>query len=133
MLGGREDRHDLLRSLAVRFRPERACLHAREYSSHSGGKGRPTIVRVTSTLTRPTCTGGVQLRRWVDDHTASLFTLSDQDRQALSPQKERAATSPAAAAVKPDTRTPIEYFKENPWNKKGGEAQLAAEETAKKV
>lgn len=66
-----------------------------------------------------------QLRRWVDDHTASLFTLSDQDRQALSPQKERAAP----AAVKPDTRTPIEYFKENPW-KKGREAEA---EAAKKV
>ncbi|GAA5961007.1 hypothetical protein JCM8115_002657 [Rhodotorula mucilaginosa] len=65
------------------------------------------------------------LRRWVDDHTASLFTLSDQDRQALSPQRERAAP----AAVKPDTRTPIEYFKENPW-KKGSEAEA---EAAKKV
>lgn len=70
---------------------------------------------------------GPQLRRWVDDHTASLFTLSDQDRQALSPQKERVAAP--AAAIKPDTRTPIEYFKENPW-KKGSEAE---EEAAKKV
>ncbi|POY74920.1 hypothetical protein BMF94_1896 [Rhodotorula taiwanensis] len=60
------------------------------------------------------------LRRWVDDHTASLFTLSDQDRQALSPQKDRTPTVPASS-VKPDTRTPIEYFKENPW-KKGGDA-----------
>ncbi|GAA5883183.1 hypothetical protein JCM3774_002411 [Rhodotorula dairenensis] len=68
------------------------------------------------------------LRRWVDNHTASLFTLSDQDRQALSPQKDRAGPAAPPAAVKPDTRTPIEYFKENPW-KKGGEA----EEAAKKV
>ncbi|GAA5982501.1 hypothetical protein JCM10908_006675 [Rhodotorula pacifica] len=75
------------------------------------------------------------LRRWVDDHTASLFTLSDQDRQALSPQKERISSAttaalPPPAAIKPDTRTPIEYFKENPW-KKGGSGE--AEEAAKRV
>lgn len=69
----------------------------------------------------------MQLRRWVDEHTASLFTLSDQDRQALSPQKDRTGginppfTPPPPPSVKPDTRTPIEYFKENPW-KKAGEA-----------
>ncbi|GAA6015218.1 hypothetical protein JCM10207_003646 [Rhodosporidiobolus poonsookiae] len=56
------------------------------------------------------------VRRWFDAHTASLFTLSERDRAVLSAQKPR---NQPEAVVKPDTRTPVEFFKENPVHFKG--------------
>ncbi|GAA6039818.1 hypothetical protein JCM8097_004237 [Rhodosporidiobolus ruineniae] len=60
------------------------------------------------------------VRRWFDDHTASFFTLSDRDRAVISAQKPR-GTQLEGAAVRPDTRTPVEFFKENPVQFKGEE------------
>lgn len=66
-----------------------------------------------------------QVRRWVDAHTASLFTLSEQDRRVLSAQKG-GDSGADAQAVQPDRRTPIEFFKENPL--RAGSAGAAEEE-----
>ncbi|GAA5895633.1 hypothetical protein JCM8208_005286 [Rhodotorula glutinis] len=55
------------------------------------------------------------VRRFVDRHTASFFTLSAQDRQVLSARKEGvAAVDAGAEQVQPDRRTPVAFFKENP-------------------
>ncbi|GAA5868002.1 hypothetical protein JCM8547_000778 [Rhodosporidiobolus lusitaniae] len=61
------------------------------------------------------------VRRWFDEHTASFFTLSERDRAVLEAQKPR--------QVKPDHRTPVEFFKENPLSLGGGKK----EEEEKKV
>ncbi|ORY82958.1 hypothetical protein BCR35DRAFT_303615 [Leucosporidium creatinivorum] len=45
------------------------------------------------------------IRRWFDDQTRGLFTLTTKDRQILSPAESKVAV--------PDRRTPIEFFKEN--------------------
>ncbi|GJN94067.1 hypothetical protein Rhopal_007131-T1 [Rhodotorula paludigena] len=66
------------------------------------------------------------VRRWVDAHTASLFTLSEQDRRVLSAQKGGGDLGAEAQAVQPDRRTPIEFFKENPL--RAGSAGAAQEE-----
>lgn len=47
----------------------------------------------------------LQIRRWFDDQTRGLFTLTTKDRQILSPAESKVAV--------PDRRTPIEFFKEN--------------------
>ncbi|BGP27901.1 pyridoxamine-phosphate oxidase [Rhodotorula toruloides] len=68
------------------------------------------------------------VRRWVDQHTASFFTLTPEERRYVSysstgiPIAGASPAEPPAAApareaphgVKPDTHTPIEYFKEHP-------------------
>ncbi|SCV74625.1 BQ2448_7654 [Microbotryum intermedium] len=55
------------------------------------------------------------IRRWFDAQTSGLFTLSDRERAAFDP-RVRTTPLPGAvgheSAVKPDRRTPIEYFKE---------------------
>ncbi|KDE07114.1 hypothetical protein MVLG_02520 [Microbotryum lychnidis-dioicae p1A1 Lamole] len=55
------------------------------------------------------------IRRWFDAQTSGLFTLSDRERAAVDP-RVRATPLPGAVErdnmVKPDQRTPIEYFKE---------------------
>ncbi|BGP51973.1 hypothetical protein JCM10450v2_007933 [Rhodotorula kratochvilovae] len=73
----------------------------------------------------------VQVRRWVDAHTASLFTLSAQDRQVLSAQRGVSPAAPGAAEaqaqVQPDRRTPVAFFKENPVLGKEGEKEVGKE------
>ncbi|GAA6051565.1 hypothetical protein JCM3770_003475 [Rhodotorula araucariae] len=65
------------------------------------------------------------VRRWVDAHTASLFTLSAQDRQVLSSQKGTpVAPAEAQAQVQPDRRTPVAFFKENPVLGREGEKEV---------
>lgn len=67
----------------------------------------------------------VQVRRWVDQHTASFFTLTPSERRYVSYSSTGVpiagpapAPTPAAEGevhgVKPDTHTPFEYFKEHP-------------------
>ena len=69
-----------------------------------------------------------QVRRWVDAHTASFFTLSARDRQVLSAQKGSTAAATGAAEtqtqVQPDRRTPVAFFKENPVLGKEGEKEV---------
>ncbi|BGP43745.1 hypothetical protein JCM10449v2_007791 [Rhodotorula kratochvilovae] len=71
------------------------------------------------------------VRRWVDAHTASLFTLSAQDRQVLSAQRGVSPAAPGAAEaqaqVQPDRRTPVAFFKENPVLGKEGEKEVGKE------
>lgn len=79
-----------------------------------------------------------QVRRWVDQHTASFFTLTPSERRYVSfsstgvPTASATPANPPAAApselphgVKPDTHTPFEYFKEHPvgFGKGKGEAE----------
>lgn len=67
-----------------------------------------------------------QVRRWFDDHTASFFTLSARDRAVLDAQKPRlSAHEQLREAVMPSTKTPIEFFKENP-------VKLSSKEEAEK-
>lgn len=49
----------------------------------------------------------IQIRRWFDAQTRDLFTLTPRDRQILDPR-----AGPLGEGVKPDRRTPIEFFKE---------------------
>ena len=71
-----------------------------------------------------------QVRRFVDRHTASFFTLSAQDRQVLSARKDGAAADPSQpqgaeqVQVQPDRRTPVAFFKENPVLGKEGEREV---------
>ncbi|GAA5842766.1 hypothetical protein JCM9279_003981 [Rhodotorula babjevae] len=65
------------------------------------------------------------VRRFVDRHTASFFTLSAQDRQVLSARKDGvAAAEPGVEQVQPDRRTPVAFFKENPVLGKEGEKEV---------
>jgi hypothetical protein len=89
-----------------------------------GGRVRHSA---SSTSITPVLTLFAQVRRWFDDHTASFFTLSARDRAVLDAQKPRkSAHEQLREAVMPSTKTPIEFFKENP-------LKLPKEEEEKKV
>lgn len=62
-----------------------------------------SVVRRAFELT----SGPAQIRRWFDAQTRDLFTLTPRDRQILDPH-----AGPHGEGVKPDRRTPIEFFKE---------------------
>ncbi|GAA5937412.1 hypothetical protein JCM3775_006605 [Rhodotorula graminis] len=69
------------------------------------------------------------VRRFVDRHTASFFTLSAQDRQVVSARKEGGVVAAGDQAqgveqVQPDRRTPVAFFKENPVLGKEGEREV---------
>ncbi|BGP35662.1 hypothetical protein JCM10296v2_007514 [Rhodotorula toruloides] len=80
------------------------------------------------------------VRRWVDQHTASFFTLTPSERRYVSFSSTGVPTAGPAPAteaevhgVKPDTHTPFEYFKEHPVRFGGGKEKEGEREAGSRM